>query len=392
MTAQPQAPDVPPTVGADVPPLVVRELTVRFGGLTAVDHVSFTVRPGTVHALIGPNGAGKSTCFNAISGVYRATSGQILLGEQDLVGVPAHRRARLGIGRAFQNLALSPASTVLDNVLLGRYALGRGGFLATGLRMPWVVRDERRQAERAVEICDFLGIAAHLHTAAGVLPYGDQKRVDIARALAVEPTVLMLDEPAAGMNAAETAQIARTIRDVRDALGISVLLVEHDMELVMGIADRVTVLDFGRLIADDTPRRVQHDAEVIRAYLGADEDGAGAPPRHAAQDHKPDRGLRRRWLPGGAGTGGPGARAQGGPRRGGAHRSRAEADLGGPGGAGRDGAGREDVGRDGAGRDSTDWSGVDRDGGPGPGRPAGGAQPGGGPAGGAPGDEGGEVR
>jgi len=268
----PETPDVPPTVGEDIPPLSVRELTVRFGGLTALDSVSFTVRPGTVHALIGPNGAGKSTCFNAITGIYRVTSGRILLGERDLTRTPAHRMAGLGIGRAFQNLALSPASTVLDNVMLGRHTLGRGGFLATGLRLPWVVRDERRQAERAAEICDFLGIARHLHRPAGGLSYGDQKRVDIARALAVEPTVLMLDEPAAGMNAAETAEMARTIRDVRDALGISVLLVEHDMGLVMGIADRVTVLDFGRLIADDTPRAVQRDPEVIRAYLGADDE------------------------------------------------------------------------------------------------------------------------
>ncbi len=269
-----QAEAIPPTVGGEVPPLTVQELVVRFGGLTAVDRVSFTVRPGTVHALIGPNGAGKSTCFNTITGIYRAAAGRVMLGERDLTRTPAHRMAGLGIGRAFQNLALSPRSTVLDNVLLGRHALGRGGFLATGLRLPWVVRDERRHAARAAEICDFLGIARHLHRPAGGLPYGDQKRVDIARALAVEPAVLMLDEPAAGMNAAETAEMARTIRDVRDALGISVLLVEHDMGLVMGIADRVTVLDFGRLIADDTPQAVQRDPEVIRAYLGADDDSS----------------------------------------------------------------------------------------------------------------------
>jgi branched-chain amino acid transport system ATP-binding protein len=254
-----------------VQPLEIRDLTVRFGGLTALDTVSFTVAPGTVHAVIGPNGAGKSTCFNAITGLYRASSGSVRLGERELTRTPPHRMAGLGIGRAFQNLALSPGSTVLDNVLVGRHSLGRGGFVATGLRMPWVTRSERRHAERAAEICDFLGIGEHLFRPAGSLPYGDQKRVDIARALAVEPAVLMLDEPAAGMNAAETADIARTIRDVRDALGISILLVEHDMGLVMGIADRVTVLDFGKLIADDTPSAVQKDPAVIRAYLGAED-------------------------------------------------------------------------------------------------------------------------
>ncbi|MEO3938324.1 ABC transporter ATP-binding protein [Dermatophilaceae bacterium Soc4.6] len=273
----------------DVRPLTIEGLTIRFGGIVALENVSFAVQPRTIHALIGPNGAGKSTCFNAITGIYKPTEGRIRLGDKDLVDTPAHRIAALGIGRAFQNLALSGTSSVLDNVMLGRYSLTTGGFLSYGLNLPWTMKAERRHQERAAEICDFLGIAAHLHKPAGVLSYGDQKRVDIARALAVEPTVLLLDEPAAGMNSSETAEMAQLIHDIRIGLGISILLVEHDMSLVMGIADRVTVLDFGRLIADDVPSVVQQDPAVISAYLGAEtEDAPTAPgtPSPAPTDDK----------------------------------------------------------------------------------------------------------
>jgi branched-chain amino acid transport system ATP-binding protein len=264
---------------ADVPgrrepgELVVEGVTVRFGGLLALDDVSLRVAAGTTHAVIGPNGAGKSTLLNVLTGVYRATSGHVSYGGETVTGKRPPQIAALGVSRTFQNLALSPEASVADNLLLGRHRLTSTGFIGAGLRLPGARREEAAQREKIEELADLVGLADKLDVPVGSLSYGDRKRVELSRALAAEPSLLLLDEPVAGMNADETTQMARAIESLRRALGLSIVLIEHDMRFVMGLADHVSVLDFGRCIADGDPDAVRDDPAVLEAYLGSTSNG-----------------------------------------------------------------------------------------------------------------------
>jgi branched-chain amino acid transport system ATP-binding protein len=255
---------------ADAQPLLrVQDVGVRFGGIVALDGVSFAVMPGEIVGLIGPNGAGKTTLFNCLSRLYECDRGEIWFGPERLGGVPRHRIAALGIGRTFQNLALFRSMTVLDNVLVGRHSRSRGGFFANALRLPLSRREEAAAHRKADELVRLLELDAVAHRRVADLPFGTQKRVELARALAAEPKLLLLDEPASGLNHEEVGLLGALIREIRARLRLTVLLVEHHMNLVMSISDRVVALDFGRKIAEGTPDEVRAHPELIKAYLGA---------------------------------------------------------------------------------------------------------------------------
>ena len=290
MTASPETTAVP---SVTTPVLEVAGATLRFGGLTSLNDVSMQVQRGTVSAVIGPNGAGKTSLFNCLTGAYRPQEGQIFFTDtagtrSQLVGKKPHSIVSLGIARTFQNIRLFPALTALENVQIGVESLQRSGALSAMLHLPRSTRDDRESVEEAVRLLEFVGLEHRVHEVSAGLPYGDQRRLEIARALGTKPSLLLLDEPAAGTNPAEKRDLEELIRRVADT-GVSVLLIEHDMRLVMSVATEVTVLNFGKVIAAGPPAAVQRDPAVVEAYLGSDTDADASLGAGDETDRETDR-------------------------------------------------------------------------------------------------------
>ncbi len=256
------------------PLLDIRSLSLSFAGVRALDDVSMTLPDGQLHAVIGPNGAGKTSLFNCICGVYRPQSGDIRLAGSSILGRPSHEVTAMGVGRMFQNLALFDQLTVLDNMMLGRHHLYRSGWVRHLAWTPTARREEVEHRRRVEEFIDFLHLERWRKMPVGMLPYGVKKRVELGRALCMEPKLLLLDEPAAGLNQEETEDMARFILDIKEDLGVTQLLIEHELHMVLDLADTVVVLDFGRKIADGPPDEIRRHEAVLDAYVGRDEESA----------------------------------------------------------------------------------------------------------------------